>query len=186
MSSVVKDAKFSSSSRFLHGLNDHILWNLSSFHCDPLTQVCEVSEILKTDPIVSARRNPSGLPMTCFNDITRLDLRWHLCMIQVNHQLLPGDFQRLIDFCSWFLERPEEFLRFHAIRGEAAFQMNGTVTPRNVRCYALKHHSPLEHAFSRSMSREKHSVWIGLCGNKELLAILFRRQSKWLCLSLHA
>ena len=135
--------------------------------------VQRVREILETDPIVSARRNPSGLPKTCFNEITRLDLCWHLYMIQVNHQLLPGDFQRRIDFCTWFLERPEVFLRFLAIGDETAFQMNGIVTTRNVRCYAPKHHPPLEHAFSKSMSREKLSVWIGLCGNGELIGPFF-------------
>ena len=90
-------------------------------------------------------------------------------MIQVNHQLLPGDFQRRIDFCTWFLEKPEAFLRFLAIGDEAAFQMNRTVTTRNVGCYALKQHPPLEHAFSKSMSRKKISVWIGLCGNGEFI-----------------
>ena len=52
--------------------------------------VQRVREILETDPTVSARRNPSGLPKTCFNEMTRLDLRWHPYMIQVNHQLLPS------------------------------------------------------------------------------------------------
>ena len=135
--------------------------------------VQRVREILETEPTVSARHNPSGLPKTCFNEITRLDLRWHPYMIQLNHQLLPGDFQRRIDFCTWFLERPEVFLRFLAIGDEAAFQMNGIVTTRNVRCYAPIHHSPLEHAFSKSMSREKLSVWIGLCGNGELIVLFF-------------
>ena len=65
------------------------------------------------------------------------------------------------------------FLRFLAIGDEAAFQMNGIVTTRNVRCYAPKHHPPLEHAFSKSMSREKLSVWIGLCGNGELIGPFF-------------
>ena len=94
-------------------------------------------------------------------------------MIQVNHQLLPGDFQRQIDFCTWFLERPEAFWRFLAIWDEAAFQMNGTVTTRNVRCYAPKHHPPLAHAYYKSMSREKHSVWIGFCGNGKLIGLFF-------------
>ena len=43
MSSVITDANFSSSSHIAHGSDDHILWNLSSFHWDPLMQVCEVS-----------------------------------------------------------------------------------------------------------------------------------------------
>ena len=135
--------------------------------------VQQVREILETDPTVSARRKPARLPTTCFNEITRLDLRWHPYMIQVNHQLLPGDFQRRIDFCTWFLERPDVFLRFLAIGDEAAFQMNGIVKTRNVRCYALKHHPPLKHTFSKFMSREKLSVWIGLCGNGELIGPFF-------------
>ena len=128
-----------------------------------------VREILETDPTVSARRNSSGFPKTCFNETTRLDLRGHPYMIQVNRQLLPGDFRRRIDFCTWFLERPEALLRFLAIGDQAAFQMNGTVTTRNFGCYAPKHHFPLEHAFSKSKSKEKLSVWIGLCGNGELI-----------------
>ena len=136
--------------------------------------VQRVREFLEIHPTVSARRNPSGLPKTCFNEITRLYLRCHPYMIQVNHQLLPGDFQRRIDFCTWFLDRPEVFLRFLATGDEVAFQMNGIVTTRNVRCYAQKHHPPLEHAFSKSsMSREKLSVWIGLCGNEELIGSFF-------------
>ena len=39
----VREKNFSSSSHIVHGSDDHILWNLSSFHCDPLMQVCEVS-----------------------------------------------------------------------------------------------------------------------------------------------
>ena len=51
--------------------------------------------------------------------------------------------------------------------------MNGTVTSRNVRCYGPKHHPPLEHAFSKLMSRKKLSVWIGLCGNGKLIGPFF-------------
>ena len=94
-------------------------------------------------------------------------------MIQVNHQLFPVDFQRRIDFCTCFFERPEAFLRFLAIGDEAAFQMNGTVTIRNIRCYAPKPYPPLEHAFSKSMSKEKLSVSIGLCENGELIGPFF-------------
>ena len=65
------------------------------------------------------------------------------------------------------------FLRFLAIGDGAAFQMNGTVTTKNLRYYALKHHPPLEHAFSELMSREKLSVWIGLFGNEELIGPFF-------------
>ena len=135
--------------------------------------VQRVCGILETDPTVSARRNPSGLPKICFVEITLLDLLWHPYMIQVNHQLLLGDFQRRIDFCICFLESPKAFLRFLAIEDEAAFQMNGTVTTRNIRCYASKPHPPLEHAFSKSMSREKLSVWIGLCGNGAIIGPFF-------------
>ena len=51
--------------------------------------------------------------------------------------------------------------------------MNGIVATRNVRCYDPKHNPPLEHAFSKSMSKEKLSVWIGLCGNGELIGPFF-------------
>ena len=45
------------------------------------------------------------------------------------------------------------FLRFVAIGDEAAFQMNRIVTTRNVRCYAPKHHPPLEHGPNRCQGR---------------------------------
>ena len=59
------------------------------------------------------------------------------------------------------------------MENEAAFQINGTVATRNLRCYAPKHYSSVEHAFSKSMSREKLSVWIGLCGNEDLVGPFF-------------
>ena len=43
MSSVITDTNLSPSSHIAHGSDDHILWNLSSFHCDLLMQVYEVS-----------------------------------------------------------------------------------------------------------------------------------------------
>ena len=65
------------------------------------------------------------------------------------------------------------FLRFLAIGDKMGFQIIGMVTTRIVRCYALKHHTLSEHAFSKSMSREKRLVWIGLCKNKELIGPFF-------------
>ena len=51
--------------------------------------------------------------------------------------------------------------------------MNVTVASRSVKCNAPKHHPPLEHAFFKSMSREKLAVWIGLCGNGKLIGPFF-------------
>ena len=118
--------------------------NKGNSSCCRMTRTSEnmqwVHEILETDPTVSACHSSSRLPKTCFNKITHLHLRWHPYMIQVNHQLLPGGFQRQIDFYTWFLERLEAFLRFLAIGDEVSFQINGMVTNRNVRCYTPKHY----------------------------------------------
>ena len=134
--------------------------------------VQRVREILET-----ARRNPTGLPKTCINEITRLDLRWHPCMIQVSHLLLPGGFQRRIDFCTCFLERLEAFLRFLAIGDEAAFQMKrlqlemSDVMPRNT---ISQWNTP----FPNRCQGETFGVdWL-MRKWAALRAILFRRQRK--------
>ena len=55
---------------------------------------------------------------------------------------------------------------------EAAFFMNGRVNNQNVREYAPIHNLP-PFNFDVNMSREKISLWIGLCGNGTLIEPCF-------------
>ena len=70
------------------------------------------------------------------------------------------------------------FLRFLAIGDEAAFQMNGIVTTRNVRCYAPKHHPIGTRLLQIDVKRETFGVdWL-MRKRGAHRAILFRRRPK--------
>ena len=60
-------------------------------------------ELINNPDSISCRRNNSGLPSATFNRIVRVDLKWHPYKIQRRHQLLPGDFQRRLQFCEWLV-----------------------------------------------------------------------------------
>lgn len=123
----------------------------------------------------SARRNGLGLPHATFNRITRLDLKMHPYRMHVRHQLLPQDYARRLQFAQWLINRfnqNEEFLRNFIIGDEAGFAMNGRVNSHNVREYAPAGEPP-EFNFDVNMSREKLTVWIGLCGNGQLIGPFF-------------
>ena len=53
------------------------------------------------------------------------------------------------------------------IGDEAIFQLKGSVSTQNVRCYAPKGEPPED--FEKSNSREKLHIWIGLCGNGQII-----------------
>jgi len=123
----------------------------------------------------SARRNGVGLSRASFNRITRLDLHFHPYRIHVRHELLPPDFPRRQRFTEWLLgrcRRDPRFLRNLLIGDEAGFAMNGKVNTRNVLQYAPAGQPP-EFNFDQSMSREKVTVWIGICGNGVLIGPFF-------------
>lgn len=123
----------------------------------------------------SARRNGVGLPSATFNRITRLDLNMHPYYIHIRHQLLPNDYARRMQFARWLggnIERNENFLLPFVIGDEAAFAMNGHVNTHNVRAYAVARQPP-EFNYEVNISRDKLTVWIGLCGNGQIIGPFF-------------
>lgn len=123
----------------------------------------------------SARRNGVGLSPASFNRITRQDLHFHPYHIHIQHELLPADLPRRQAFCEWLLERcvrNPRFLRNFMIGDEAAFAMNGKVNQHNVVEYAPARHPPVFN-FDTHISREKVTVWVGLCGNGVVIGPFF-------------
>ena len=109
-----------------------------------------------------------------FNFVTKHDINFHPYKIQVAHKLEPTDYGRRVNFCRWFTHqaRTNRFLANSIIGDEANFCLNGTVSTQNVRCYAPKGQLP-EFKYEKHHSREKLSVWIGLCGNGEIIGPYF-------------
>jgi len=132
----------------------------------------QVRELLQEQPrVISCRRNPIGLPKTSFNEITTKDLKWHPYKIHIVQKLERDDPARRMRFCRWFSEQAHNvrFLSNLVIGDEAIFQLNGSVSTQNVRCYAPKGEPPVDYKFEKSNSREKLHVWIGLCGNGQII-----------------
>ena len=92
--------------------------------------------------------------------------------MRVRHELLQADYSRRFHFVNWFLQRHERFIEDIVIGDEAAFHMNSIVNNHNVHQYAPRYHPPDFHNDLR-MSREKVSVWIGICGNGSLVGPIF-------------
>ena len=123
---------------------------------------------------ISCRRNTLGMTKSSFNFVTKHDINFHPYKIQVAHKLEPTDYGRRVNFCRWFTHqaRTNRFLANSIIGDEANFCLNGTVSTQNVRCYAPKGQLP-EFKYEKHHSREKLSVWIGLCGNGEIIGPYF-------------
>ena len=123
----------------------------------------------------SARRNGVGLPSATFNRITRIDLNMHPYHIHIRHQLLPNDYARRMQLARWLggnIEKNENFLLPFVEHLQAAFAMNGQVNTHNVRAYAVARQPP-EFNYEVNISRDKLTVWIGLCGNGQIIGPFF-------------
>ena len=120
---------------------------------------------------VSCRRNPVNITKSSFHNIVKEDLQWHPYKIHIVQKLEPRDYERRLRFCRWFAQqsRNVRFMPSIVIGDEAIFQMNGTVTTQNVRCYAPKGEPPADFKYEKSNCREKLHVWIGLCGNGQII-----------------
>ena len=117
---------------------------------------------------ISARRHGMGLSAARFNRITCEELRrYPYKKIKVRQQLQEKDFQ---NFGYWFLQQCNKprFLSKIVIGAEASFAVNSAVNTGNVREYATKG-QVARLIYERSDSREKITVWAGLCGNVTLL-----------------
>ena len=133
-----------------------------------------VHEALRRDARISARPNPTGLSKTTtFNRITKLDLKWHPYTMNIRHELFPQDPARRLAFCTWLVERYAHFWPNLVIGDEVSFQMNARVSSRNVLEYAPRGYPPMNHNYLRPDSRGKWTVWVGLCGNGEVVGPFF-------------
>ena len=93
--------------------------------------------------------------------------------MQKRHELKVGDYARRMAFpngCE--RNRDNHFPRNLIIADEAGFPMNGRVNSQNVRYYAPKGNAP-DFTYELSASREKRTVWMGLCGNGSVIGPIF-------------
>lgn len=123
---------------------------------------------------VSCRRNTLGMDKSTFQRIVKKDLNWHPFKIHIRHKLLETDYPRRIRFCNWFIARCNNprFLYNIVVGDEASFSLNGKVSTQNVRMYAPKGEAP-SFNFDVQCSRQKVSVWAGICGNGTLVGPYF-------------
>ena len=129
-----------------------------------------VRQAIAQNPRISARRNPlPNISSATFNIITRQDLQMYPYRIQMRHALFPADLIRRRNFCNWFVERGQDFMRYIVIGDEAAFHINGDVNTWNIRSYAAHGNGPRNFVYDVPHSREKVTVWIGLVGNGVIL-----------------
>ena len=127
-----------------------------------------VLEHLLEDSKISARRNGLDLSKDTFQRIglVKYDLEWKPYKRPVRHELLQADYPRWLHFANWFMQRNERFVEGIVIGDEAAFHMNGR-TIMFASMYPDTH--PPDFHNDLRMSREKVSVWIGICGNGSLV-----------------
>ncbi|KAF2351688.1 Protein of unknown function DUF4817 [Trinorchestia longiramus] len=118
---------------------------------------------------ISARK--SGLDDTTFtfNRIITLDSKWHPYKMHVRNKLLDNDLPRRLNFVQWFLQRNVRFVDDVVVGDEAAFHLNGKVNNHKVSTYTPKNQPP-NFNFDVRISREKVSMWMGLCGNGHVIS----------------
>jgi len=134
-----------------------------------------VRRIVQTFPTnTSSRRNGSGLSQSAFNRITRKELNVYPYRIKRRHELKPADYARRERFCRWFTGECMDptFLSRLVIGDEASFAMNGNINSKNMVYYSPKGEQP-DHYYDKPESREKITVWVGLCGDGHLIGPYF-------------
>ena len=92
--------------------------------------------------------------------------------MHIRHQLLPQDYARRMPFARWLVDRcarNEEFLRPFVIGDEAGF----TIYERSIKHSYAAAGQPPEFNFDVNIGREKLTVWIGLCGNGQIIGPFF-------------
>ena len=79
-----------------------------------------------------------------------------------------------MNFCIWFLGQCNDpaFLGRFVIGDEAKFSLNGSTNTKNLVFYAPKEHPPAQN-YNVPESREKLTVFIGLCGEGTLIGLYF-------------
>ncbi len=138
-------------------------------------------EIAQNRQVSAHRNNLPHISKASFNRITKYDLKYHPYRIQQCHALLRKDLQPHICHCNWLLGRPAQFLSNIIIGDEAVFHINGQVNNWNVRAYAAQAQDVQDFVFDCPHSRDKCTVWIGLCGDNTIFGpLFFDNNLKWL------
>ncbi|KAF2354742.1 Protein of unknown function DUF4817 [Trinorchestia longiramus] len=131
-----------------------------------------VHQALLAIPDISSRKNGLGKSKSTFNRIVKLELKWHPYKMHVRYKLLDTDLPQRLNFAQWILQTNDRLIEDIVIGDEAAFHLNGKVNSHNVRRYAPKNNPP-DFNYDVEISREKVSIWMGLCGNECLLGPFF-------------
>lgn len=131
-----------------------------------------VRQHLQENHNVSCRKNGLDMDRTTFHRIVKHEIKFYPYKMHYRHELLPNDLHRRRNFCNWFLQKPIGFEDMLIIGDEAAFHLNGRVNNHNVRHYAPRNAAP-EFNFDVGVSREKVSVWMGLCGSGDVIGPIF-------------
>ena len=107
-----------------------------------------------------------------FKRITKFDLKWRPYMMHVRNKLLDTDLPRRLNLARWFLQKHNRLVDDIVVGEVAASHLNGRVHNHNIRQYAPKNQPP-SFNFEVGISREKVSVWMGLCGNGSIIGPYF-------------
>ena len=115
---------------------------------------------------INTRRNGFGISPSSFCRIIEKDSRWFPYKMIRCLNLKDGNCERRSRFCQWFLRQcnKRRILANIVIGDEAGFDLNGTVNNHNVRMYASANQPPNVYG-NVNDSRQKLTVWVGLCGN---------------------
>jgi len=106
---------------------------------------------------------------------------WYPYQIHAWHALLPGGYQRRLNYSIWLVGQGAAFLDNVIIGDKASFSMNGQVNTRNSREYAPMG-NPLAFNYDRSNSREKQAFGLGLLAMELSLILIFSREISTVCL----
>ena len=136
---------------------------------------------------ISARRNGLGILPSWLCQIIKKDLRWYPCKMIRRHNLKDGYYERRSRFCQWLLHQCNNgrFLANFLNGGEAGFVLNDAINHFIVRMYTPENEPPDFH-YNANDSRQKCTVWMGLCGNSDILGPFFfdRNVNRQSCLNL--
>lgn len=93
--------------------------------------------------------------------------RLHPYNVRLVHEILPPDFQRRLDFCSWLLQKDIEdytFLEKILFTDEAQFSKNGIINLHNLHSWSEQ--NPHTARQTRSQFRFSVLVWAEIIGNR--------------------
>ena len=123
---------------------------------------------------IRARRNEFGISPSSFCRIINKDLRWYPYKMIRRHNLTYGHYERGSRFYQWFLHQcnNRRFLANFVTGYEAGFALNDAVNNHDVRMYAPAKQLPGFH-YNVNDSHQKLTVWIGFCGNGNILGPFF-------------